>query len=70
MTELFIIGFSPTDESSHLQICDHSIVTFRIREKCIVFSNTSHVHSLYRFRRSVVDKVKSDICILKNVIDK
>ena len=28
-------------------------------------SNTSYVDSLYRFRISVVDQVKSDICILQ-----
>ena len=58
-----INGFIPNDESSNLHICDHSIVTFGIREKKLGFSNTSHVDSLDRFRRSVVDKVKSDVCI-------
>ena len=28
-------GFSPNDLSSHFHICDHSIVTFVIKEKCI-----------------------------------
>ena len=32
---------------------------------CIHFSNTSHVDSLDSFRRSVVDKVKSDLCIFQ-----
>ena len=32
-----IDGFSPNDESNHFHICDHSIVTFGIREKCIGF---------------------------------
>ena len=41
------------------------IFLFRIIEKCIGFSNTSHVDSLDRFRISVVDNVKSDICILQ-----
>ena len=41
--------FSPNDESSHFHICDHYIVTFGIREKCLGLSNTSHVDSLYRF---------------------
>ena len=40
-----IDGFNPNDESSHLRICDHSIVTFGTREKCIGFSSTSHVDS-------------------------
>ena len=56
-----INGFSPNAISSHLRICDKSIVTFGIREKCIKFSNISHVDSLYRFRISVVDKVNTDI---------
>ena len=57
--------FSPNDVSGHFRICDQSIATFGIREKYLGFSNTSHVESLCRFRRSVVDKVKSDICTLK-----
>ena len=32
------------------------------------FSNNSHDDSLYRFRKSVVDKVKLDISILMNRI--
>ena len=57
--------FSPNDVPIHLHICDQSIVTFGIREIYIGFSNTSHVDSLDRFRRSVVDKVKLYICILQ-----
>ena len=38
-------------------------------EKSIILSNTSHVNSLDRFIISVVDKVKSDICILQNGCD-
>ena len=56
-----INGFISRDVSSHLQICDHSIIIFGIRENCLWFSNTSHVDSLDRFRISVVDKVKKDI---------
>ena len=59
--DLIINGFSPNDISSHFHICDHSIVTFGITEKHLGFSNDSHVDSLDRFRRSVVDKVKQDI---------
>ena len=59
--------FSPNDVSSHLQICDHSIVTFGIIEKSIGFLNTSHVDSLDRLRISIVDKVKPYICILQKV---
>ena len=64
-----INGFNPNDESSHLDIFDHSIVTFGLREKWIGLSNTSHVDSLDRFRKPVVDKVKSDICLLQKVYD-
>ena len=53
-----------------MHICDHSIVTFGIREKFIGLSNTSHVDSIDRFRRSVSDKVKPDICILQQSYDK
>ena len=64
-----INGFIPNYESSYLHIFDHSIFTFVIREKCIWFSNTLHVNRLDRFRISVVDKVKSDICILQKGYD-
>ena len=64
-----INGFSPNDESIHLYICYHSIFTFVIIESCIGFSNTSRVDSLDRFRISVVDKVKTDICILQKDFD-
>ena len=57
--------FSPNYESSNFHICDHSIVTFGIKGKCLDFSDTSHVEILDRFRRSVVDKVKTCICLLK-----
>ena len=58
-----INGFSPNDVSNHLKICDPSTIIFGIREKCLGLSNTSNVDSLERFKRSVVDKVKTDICI-------
>ena len=64
-----INGFSLNDESSHLHIYDNSIVTFGIREKYIGSSNTYHVDILDRFRRSVVDEVKTDICILQKGYD-
>ena len=63
--DLVTNGFSPNDISSHLYICDTSIVTFGIREKCIGFSNTSRVDSLDRFRISVVDELKTDKFILQ-----
>ena len=56
--------FSPNYVSSNFYICDHSIVTFRIKGKCIELSSTSRVDSLDRFRISVLDKVKTDIFIL------
>ena len=64
--DLVINVFSPNDISSHLHICEHSIITFGIIEKISGLSNTSHVYSLDRFRRSVVDKVKTDTFIKKN----
>ena len=63
--DLKINGFSPNDESSHLNICDHSIGTFVIREQFLGLSDTSHVDNLDRLRRQFVDKVKTDIYILK-----
>ena len=69
ITDPVIDEFSPNGESSYLYIYYHSSVTFVIRETFKGFSNTSHVHSLDRFRRSVFDKVKSDICILQKVCD-
>ena len=63
ITDPVIIGFSPNDESIHLNICDHSIIIFGIGENNLRCSNTSHVDSLYRFRRIFFDKVKRYICI-------
>ena len=65
---LVINGFIPNDVKFHLDIYDHSIVTFGIRGLCLGFSNTSYVESLDMFRKSVVDQVKLDMCILKNRI--
>ena len=56
-------GFSPNEVKIHLHICDHSIITFGIRGLCLGFSNTSHVHSLDRFRKIVVDKFKFGLII-------
>ena len=60
-----IIEFIPNDLSIHLHICDHSIFSFCIIQKCIQFSNTSHLDNLDNFIRSVVYKFKKDICILQ-----
>ena len=57
--------FSSNDLSSHLKFSDHWIVTFGSLEKCVVLLITSRVDSLYRLRRSVIDKVKTDTCILQ-----
>ena len=61
-----INGFITNDEFIHFHICDHSIIIFGIREKCIGFSNNYHVDSLDSFRRSVVDKFKTDIYVKNN----
>ena len=53
--DLVINGFSTNDVSSFFHICDHSIVKFGIREKCLGFSNTYHNENLDRFIRSIVD---------------
>ena len=60
---MVIDGLSPNYVSSSFHICDHSIVTIDIRENRLGLSKTSRVDSLYRFIISVVDKVKTDICI-------
>ena len=60
-----INGFITNDISSHLHICNHSIFTFGIIGLCLGFSSTSNVDSLENFRRTVVDKVKTYICLLK-----
>ena len=48
-----------------MYIFDHSIITFVIGIFCLGFSNTSHADSLYRFRKTVVDKFRFDISILE-----
>ena len=57
--------FSPNEVTRDLKICDHSIVILDIRGFCLDYSITYCVDSLDRFRKPGVDKVKSDICILK-----
>ena len=63
-----INGFSPNELKFYLHIFYHSIVTFVIGGLCLGFSNTSHVDSLDKFRKSVVDKVKFDIRIFFRII--
>ena len=41
--------------------CYHSIIILFIIGLCLAFSKTSHVDSLDRFRKLVVEKVKLDI---------
>ena len=65
MIDKVINGFSTNEVISIFHICDHSIITFGKRYLCLDSSNTSNVDSLDRFRKSVVDKVKLDISILK-----
>ena len=61
-----IINVLITNEvKAHLQIFDNSIVTFGLRGLYLGVLNISHVESLYMFRKSVVDKVKLDICMFK-----
>ena len=45
-----------TDSNINLHICDHSIITFGEIGFCLGFSKTSHVGSLYRFRKVFVEK--------------
>ena len=52
-----------------MHICDNSVFTFRIRKQCIGLSNTYNVDSLNSFRGSVVDKFKSELCILQKGYD-
>ena len=56
-----IIGFSPNEEISHLQIFDHSIITFEKFYFCLRFSNTSQVDSLDRFRKVVIENFHNAI---------
>ena len=65
--DIFICVFTTNEVRNHLHICDHSIIPLYKRGFCLGFSNTSHVESLDRFRKSVFDKVKLDICIVLNV---
>ena len=60
-----INGFRTNGVKIHLYICDNSIVTFGISGLCLGFSNTSQVDSLYRLRKSVFDKIKTDVYIIK-----
>ena len=55
--------FSLNEVKTHFHICYHSIITFGIILLCLGFSNTSYVDSLYRSRKSVVDKVKIDVFV-------
>ena len=59
-----INGFSPNEVRSCFRIRDHSIINFRKRGFCLGFSNTYHVDSLERIRKSVVNMVKLEIIIL------
>ena len=59
--------FIPHEVRGNFHISDHSIGIFGIRYICLEFSNTPHVDSLYRLRKSVVDKVKTEVCIKKYI---
>ena len=56
-------GFSSNEVKIHFHICYYSIIPFGIRGFCSGHYNTSHVNSLDRFIKSVVDKVKIDVCV-------
>ena len=63
MVDTVINVYIPHEERIHFHICYHSIVTFGIRGLCLGFKNTYHSDRLYRFRKSVVDKVKIEVYI-------
>ena len=54
-------GFSTNEVMSYLHIFYHSMITFVKRGFCLGFSDTSHVESLDRLRKSVVENVYNDI---------
>ena len=62
--DIIINGFIPHEVIIHLYICYHSIVLFLF----LGISNTYRVDSLDRFRKSVVDKVKTEVYIFLNNI--
>ena len=62
--------FNPREVRSNSYICYHSILIFGIRVLCLGFSKTSHIDSLDRFRKLVVDKVITKLCKKKNIIKK
>ena len=70
MIDPIIKGFSTHKITSHLQICDHSIITFVKRGLCLGFSNTSRVDSLYRLRKAVVENFNIDINHLTKKVPK
>ena len=53
--------FNTNEIKCHFHIFDHYMVTFGIIGLCLGFSKTSHVDSLDRLRKLVVDKGKFDI---------
>ena len=58
-----IDGFITHEVIIHLHICTNSIVKSGIRVLYLGLSNISNVRSLDRFRKSVVDKAKTEVCI-------
>ena len=62
-----INGFSPNEVKIHLQICDDSMITFVIRGYCLGSLSSYYTDGLYRFRTTIVVKVKFDISILKKI---
>ena len=62
-----IDGFIPHEVRGHFHIYDHSIIKFGIIGFCLGFSNTYNVGILDRYRDSIVDKVITELCILKYI---
>ena len=61
MIDRVISAFSPNEEISHLDIRDNSIITFGKRGFSLGFSNTSHVHILYMYKKLVILKVHNAV---------
>ena len=63
-----INGFIPNEGSSSFKMCDNSIITFCKIGFCLVFSNTSHVYSLYGLRKLVFEQFHNSIDDLNKTI--
>ena len=59
--DTIINGFSPNKVRIHLHIWDNSVITFLKTNFCLGSSKTSHVDSLDRSGKVVVEKVHNAI---------